>query len=564
METLFLSIIRITINGSIIFGFLFLLQPFTQKRFSAKWHYYMTKVILLFFLFPLEKIQPFLQPIIMPKKIELSKSVNKNWNEIVQIDLQNEKGIIKNSVTNSNIIMIVTTIWLIGICVLLLWHIGSLVYFKKQIASLQEVKCSTLLTILEESKKEIGITRKVKVFYCNKITSPMLIGIRKPKILLPDKKYSYEIIKYIFLHELIHDKRKDLIVKIVTIIVKLLHWINPIIYLFCSQNENWLEYSCDEIVVKNLNHSQRKSYGMAILESVATIPTNYTYISMLFGTTNKKIKRRLKNMLNFKKATKSAKIASIVLAVGIIAGGSSTVFASNNISKTSQLKNITTIIKEKEMINISNEYTKWGLKKVGNAYYYQNERVRILMDLRADNSFVNFKYDEHGTVDLQLLRTQDGSIKSTNYIPKTKVEEILNDLASSKPSVKNKNSLTKTVTKKKNSLTKSPVKGKNLLAEEDIPRLTKEDIPIEVLETINTCEPKTWYVIEKGKYQYIYYNGLPRNYAYQPSISKSNANINIVDIGKTTSNYVLLSISKDFKLTVHYNSKQVTYTKISL
>ena len=50
------------------------------------------------------------------------------------------------------------------------------------------------------------------------------------------------------------------------------------------------------------------------------------------------------------------------------------------------------------------EYNENGIVTVKNDYYYQNTRIRILMDLRPDGSFENFDYNDRGTVDLRLVR----------------------------------------------------------------------------------------------------------------------------------------------------------------
>lgn len=189
------------------------------------------------------------------------------------------------------------------------------------------------------------------------------------------------------------------------------------------------------------------------------------------------------------------------------------------------------------------EYSEWGIEKIDDAYYYNNERVRTFMDLRADNSFVTFNYDEkYGTVDLKVERNENDDIILVSYVKKEELNKILEDIDDSE--------------------SQQDITEKETKATEDIERLVLEKAPVNIQEAINSIEDNKWHVIESDGRQYVYYNNLPRNYAYQYEQDKNN--LIIVDIGKSTDNYVLLSIPQGSTLTITYNSQQIVYTKTVL
>lgn len=189
------------------------------------------------------------------------------------------------------------------------------------------------------------------------------------------------------------------------------------------------------------------------------------------------------------------------------------------------------------------EYAEWGIEKIDDAYYYNNERVRTFMDLRADNSFVTFNYDEkYGTVDLKVERNENDDIILVSYVKKEEVNKILEDIDDLE--------------------SQQDIIEKETKATEDIKRLVLEKAPVNIQEAINSIEDNKWYVIESDGRQYVYYNNLPHNYAYQYEQDKNN--LIIVDIGKSTDNYVLLSIPQGSTLTITYNSQQIIYTKTVL
>lgn len=118
----------------------------------------------------------------------------------------------------------------------------------------------------------------------------------------------------------------------------------------------------------------------------------------------------------------------------------------------------------------------------------------------------------------------------------------------------------------------------------DLTRITKQDVSTALLNVLDSCDSGKWYVITENDCQYIYYNGLPHTYAYEPHIDGSETGdlitIAITDINvdspllsrrESVSDYVLLLFSyapgaegKNHNLAITYNGAPVTYDTISL
>ena len=80
------------------------------------------------------------------------------------------------------------------------------------------------------------------------------------------------------------------------------------------------------------------------------------------------------------------------------------------------------------------EYAKWGIQIKDGVYYYNNDRVRIFMDMRAEGSFEKSFVDDNGKVDVRLIRNVSGSITQFELIEDKEAQKILDDLNGS-PSV---------------------------------------------------------------------------------------------------------------------------------
>ncbi len=79
----------------------------------------------------------------------------------------------------------------------------------------------------------------------------------------------------------------------------------------------------------------------------------------------------------------------------------------------------------KDSSSIKKEYKKWQIKRKNGNYYYKDQRVRVLIDLKPDKSFMVFSYDKKGDIDLKITRNKDGKIKKVKYISKKEADKFL-------------------------------------------------------------------------------------------------------------------------------------------
>lgn len=151
------------------------------------------------------------------------------------------------------------------------------------------------------------------VFQSEKVESPFVFGIFKPKIYL-----SYDIkgenLDYVLKHEKTHIKYFDHITKLLGFAILCVHWFNPLVWvsyvLFCKD----VELACDEAVVKDMTEDKRKGYALALCD----IGINKAKISacpVAFGEVS--IKERVKSALTYKKIGKIAVVLSVALCVTV-------------------------------------------------------------------------------------------------------------------------------------------------------------------------------------------------------------------------------------------------------
>lgn len=188
------------------------------------------------------------------------------------------------------------SLWLIGFAAMLLYGFISYVLLKR--------------------KMRTAILINDNIFEAEGIKSPFVLGFLHPKIYLPTFLESREL-DYIILHEQTHIHRRDHIVKPAAYFILCLHWFNPLVWTAFLLMGADMEMSCDERVLKEIGGERKKDYSLSLL-SVATEGRIIGGSPLTFGEGG--IKKRVENVLNFKKHSQIIIIAAVILAAVVIAG----------------------------------------------------------------------------------------------------------------------------------------------------------------------------------------------------------------------------------------------------
>lgn len=315
-----------------------------KNKSSANWKYSLLKINLLFYIVPftmisgeiihsLDLINTDTLTVYSSKIIDLESYLNddnqyKNNDFIsnIYVDFNSDFNIENNYILLENInqethlnkgfnmnftINHLYIIWCLGIFIGILWLIYCYIRCVLDIKKSYNIENQLILNTVEEVKKELKISSEIKVVYNDRFTSPILFGLFNPTIILPLHQNENDFLRNIISHELIHYKRKDLHIKIILLFIQILNWFNPIVYLLGKNLDKYLEYSCDENVVKVMNKDQRKMYGLAIIEYVSSKGNNF--ITVALTPKKEELKGRIDNMLKYEIDKKTSKIITGVV-----------------------------------------------------------------------------------------------------------------------------------------------------------------------------------------------------------------------------------------------------------
>ena len=153
-----------------------------------------------------------------------------------------------------------------------------------------------------------------RVWCCDHIRSPFILGVFRPRIYLPSDLDGVAR-DSVIAHEQAHLHRRDHWWKPLGFLLLMVHWFNPLMWvayiLLCRD----IEAACDERVVRDMTAPDRKTYSEVLLACSA--PRRLVSACPLaFGETS--VKSRVKSVLSYKKPTIWIIVAALL--VSTVAG----------------------------------------------------------------------------------------------------------------------------------------------------------------------------------------------------------------------------------------------------
>lgn len=124
------------------------------------------------------------------------------------------------------------------------------------------------LELLERCKADLGVRTPLVVILTERVPSPALFGLVRPRLLMSAdllEHLSEEELRHVFLHELAHLRRLDLLWAWLSALVQVVHWFNPLVWWAFRQMRSDRELACDALALGALPPGQAPEYGRTLL-----------------------------------------------------------------------------------------------------------------------------------------------------------------------------------------------------------------------------------------------------------------------------------------------------------
>ncbi len=166
------------------------------------------------------------------------------------------------------------TIWIAGVVFIIIKNAAA---YKKTLRRMYRFSHCTepkhTLTFYE-CRDEAGIKQNValRVVDDGHLISPCLAGLFKPVVYIPrcDINRNEGELRLIFIHELIHVKRLDVLYAGFSLFICALHWFNPLFGVLSRLRYEDCELSCDERVLAITGRETRGAYAGMIFDMLAS------------------------------------------------------------------------------------------------------------------------------------------------------------------------------------------------------------------------------------------------------------------------------------------------------
>lgn len=173
------------------------------------------------------------------------------------------------------------------------------------------------LTVLYvTTKRELRDASRLRdnLYLSDKVTSPALYGMLRPRIILPRTWESREELPLIVAHERAHARHGDNLWRMLAFVTAAVHWFNPFVWLFLRTYLSDLELACDERVMHRMDVAQRKAYAHALLNSTRPAREQSVFASAFGGA---RIRVRVERILRYRRISLFSTVCFVLLTCAI-------------------------------------------------------------------------------------------------------------------------------------------------------------------------------------------------------------------------------------------------------
>lgn len=468
MNMLFQTILSMSVSGALLIMGVLLINRFVRTKCSRRWQYYIWLLVIARLLLPfgpeaslMGNVSPAMKQAVAESGVfsGLEKQEKETWKAIAPAQgepaavdaLQGESAAISSlqgresdGLIQNRTVPAKSPIGLIWLAVALGILIRKIIMYRRFIkhvkAGAEPVSDCSLLNTLYEVQWQTGVGKEVELFVNPRISSPMLIGVCRPCIILPDTDISGKDFRYIVTHELMHYKRRDILYKWLVQFVVCLHWFNPLVYVMSREISKACELSCDEAVLAKLGYEHAADYGKTLLDAMAAVGRYKEPLTTVSLSANKRILReRLGAIMSDNKKSGKIRMITAGLTVSMVLGAFFVGIYPANAAEASESSvagvfEKTTKEKSDDLEKaldekLAEEYRTAGVVQKGKNYYYKDQLVHIFLDIhKPDERFYTLNMNPAGTVNVKILREEDGKIIGAAYMTDSEVTELLGDM----------------------------------------------------------------------------------------------------------------------------------------
>ncbi len=225
---------------------------------------------------------------------------------------------------NAQVPITLAKIYLAGLALTLIWFVIANVRFRQRMnAGKIEPLTGKMLERYEELCKEMKM-KPLPVYYVDPLPSACLVGVFKPYIALPLTVSPTNAI-HVLRHEVCHYRSKDHIWGVLRLLCCAIHWFNPLVWMAAYMSHTDAELRCDDVTAASMKPEEKQDYaGVLVLSASRRMAPGVAVLATGMTQTHKKLKTRVKTILETRKPQKALALAFMILASMALVGAFAT------------------------------------------------------------------------------------------------------------------------------------------------------------------------------------------------------------------------------------------------
>jgi len=217
-----------------------------------------------------------------------------------------------------------TAIWLIGIFLVFVFF--AVIYLKNH----RELRFAWLIRDNDYLNEWLGThktKRSISILQSDRITTPIAVGIIKPRIILPSSMAfdDKQLLDYVLAHEYYHIKRFDALWKLLFAFALCVHWFNPLVWVMFILANRDLELTCDEKVIRSFGAETKTAYAYTL---IGMAEQKAKFMPLYNSFSKNAVEERIRAVMGIKK-TSMIRIISACILVSVLTFGALATYASS-------------------------------------------------------------------------------------------------------------------------------------------------------------------------------------------------------------------------------------------
>lgn len=316
MTEWFQTFLVFSVAGSLLAGLLLALKKWTGKQFSPTWQYVLWVGVLLVMVVPVSvKMPALVQPMQEKQTIQTASPTAAEQTVTEQpapVDTTEAPvGEILPFTEETALPSIpwwdvLAVIWVLG-------ALGSLGYRLTGYFRFVRHICRT-----GEPMELDGVPKRLRVCKTSAAVSPMVMGMIRPVLILPETALTESRLPYVLRHELVHYRRGDIVWRWLAVLATSIHWFNPVVYVAAAQMQEACEISCDWCVVRSMEQAKRDDYMRVILELLAEAMAKKQILTTQMASEKKQLQRRFTMIRNQKPVGMKKLLLSVCVGTALL------------------------------------------------------------------------------------------------------------------------------------------------------------------------------------------------------------------------------------------------------